>query len=64
MADLTIGFPVYNGGALLSRALESLLKQTYPDFVLHISDNGSTDDTARLCRQFAAQDAFLHVGGA
>jgi glycosyltransferase involved in cell wall biosynthesis len=56
MADLTIGFPVYNGGVLLSRALESLLKQTYPDFVLHISDNGSTDDTARLCRQFAAQD--------
>ena len=59
MPDLTIGFPVYNGDALLSRALQSLLKQTYRNFVLHISDNASTDDTPRLCRQFAAQDGRI-----
>jgi glycosyltransferase involved in cell wall biosynthesis len=54
--DLTIGFPVYNGAALLSRALASLLAQTHRDFILHISDNASNDGTAELCRQFAAQD--------
>jgi glycosyltransferase involved in cell wall biosynthesis len=54
MPDLTIGFPVYNGGVLLRRALE-LLNQTYRDFVPHISDNASTDET-QLCRQFAARD--------
>lgn len=55
-ADLTIGFPVYNGGELASRALKSLLGQTYGNFILHISDNASTDQTAALCQDFAAQD--------
>jgi glycosyltransferase involved in cell wall biosynthesis len=54
--NLTIGFPVYNGAALLSKALASLLAQTHRDFILHISDNASNDDTAELCQQFAAQD--------
>jgi glycosyltransferase involved in cell wall biosynthesis len=54
--NLTIGFPVYNGSPLLSRALASLLAQTHRDFILHISDNASNDDTAELCQQFAAQD--------
>src|ERR1700735_5195260 len=53
--DLTIGFPVYNGAALLSRALNSLLAQTHRDFILHISDNASNDGNAELWRQFAAQ---------
>jgi glycosyltransferase involved in cell wall biosynthesis len=57
--DLTIGFPVYNGGAMLSRALGSLLAQTYRDFVLHISDNASTDNTPAICRTFAAQDGRI-----
>src|SRR5271154_2227206 len=54
--DLTIGFPVSNGAALLGRALESLLAQTHRDFILHISDNASNDGTAELCQQFAARD--------
>jgi glycosyltransferase involved in cell wall biosynthesis len=53
---LTIGLPVYNGGSLLARAIDSLLGQSYTGFSLHISDNASTDETERICREAAARD--------
>lgn len=54
---LTIGLPVYNGGPVLRTTIESLLSQTFRDFVLLISDNASTDETEAICREFAARDA-------
>jgi glycosyltransferase involved in cell wall biosynthesis len=54
---LIIGLPVYNGEAYVSEAIESLLKQTYRDFELIISDNASTDATELICRNYAKQDS-------
>src|SRR5436190_5010540 len=48
--------PVYNGGATVEEALLSLLAQTFTDFDLLISDNGSTDETESICRRLAASD--------
>lgn len=48
--------PVYNGARYLRFALDSLLAQTLPDFELLISDNASTDDTERICLDYAARD--------
>ncbi len=53
---VSIGMPVYNGGAFIAETLGSLLSQTYRDFELIISDNASTDDTSDRCRAFAAAD--------
>ena len=53
---LSIGFPVYNGQRYLETTLSSILGQTFTDFVLTISDNGSTDATSEICREFAARD--------
>ena|SRR2546425_4629026 len=53
---VSIGLPVFNGEHLLRHAVESLLAQTYTDFELIISDNGSTDGTEAICRAYAAQD--------
>jgi GT2 family glycosyltransferase len=36
--------------------LDSLLAQTYADFVLVISDNASNDGTSDICRAYAASD--------
>ena len=55
-ARVSLGVPVYNGGRFLAESLESLLAQTYQDFEIVISDNGSTDDTAEICRAFAERD--------
>jgi glycosyltransferase involved in cell wall biosynthesis len=53
---LSIGLPVYNGEEFLGESLDALLAQTYRDFELIISDNASTDQTAEICRAYAARD--------
>lgn len=56
---ISIGMPVYNGSRYLVEALESLLAQTCGDFELIISDNASTDSTAEICQDYAANDARI-----
>lgn len=53
---VSIGLPVYNGERHLRGALESILGQTFGDFTLLISDNGSTDHTEEICREAARRD--------
>jgi glycosyltransferase involved in cell wall biosynthesis len=53
---VSIGVPVYNGAPFLTATLESLLAQTYTDIELIISDNGSCDETAAICRTYSARD--------
>lgn len=56
---VTIGLCVYNGAPTLRAALDSLLRQSFRNFELIISDNASTDDTELICREFAAQDGRI-----
>lgn len=56
---VTIGLPVYNGEPFLIETLASLLAQTFADFELVISDNGSTDRTEAICQRYAAKDARI-----
>jgi glycosyltransferase involved in cell wall biosynthesis len=53
---VSIGLPVYNGETYLAKTLDSLLAQTWTDFELIISDNGSTDKTEAICREYAAKE--------
>ena len=48
--------PVYNGGAFLRLAIESILKQDDPDFEFLLIDDCSTDQSAQIIRQYAASD--------
>ncbi len=56
---VTLGLPVYNGDKYLDEAIASLLDQTFDDFELLISDNGSTDRTEEICREWAGRDARI-----
>ena len=51
--------PVYNGQTYLAHTLDSVLAQTYTDFVLYITDNASTDRTAEICKEYAAKDSRI-----
>jgi glycosyltransferase involved in cell wall biosynthesis len=53
---VSIGVPVYNGANFLAGTLDSILAQTFCDFELIVSDNGSTDATEAICREYAARD--------
>lgn len=59
MPRVTIGMPVYNGERFIVETLESILAQTFKDFELVISDNGSTDTTEEICRRYAAKDTRI-----
>jgi glycosyltransferase involved in cell wall biosynthesis len=56
LARLTVGMPVRNGEKHIGIALDSLLKQSYRDWRLLISDNASTDDTRRICLEYCNRD--------
>jgi len=56
---VSIGMPVYNGERFISKALDSLLGQTFSDFELIISDNASTDGTAEICRDYERRDSRI-----
>ncbi len=56
---VSIGMPLYNAERYLRETLESVLSQTYREFELIISDNGSTDSTDAICREYAAKDSRI-----
>jgi cellulose synthase/poly-beta-1,6-N-acetylglucosamine synthase-like glycosyltransferase len=45
MTQLTIGIPVFNAMPYLRESIESILYQTYSDFVIVAVNDGSTDDS-------------------
>lgn len=62
MARIGVGVPTYNGGRYIRECLECLQNQTFEDFDVFISDNGSTDETSDICAEFARTDKrFRHV---
>jgi glycosyltransferase involved in cell wall biosynthesis len=56
---VSIGLPVFNGERYLAEALESLLKQTYSDFEIIISDNASSDATPQICQAYVERDSRI-----
>lgn len=59
--QISVALPVRNGANFLAEALDSILAQTFPDFVLHISDNASDDATPEILAAYVARDARVQV---
>ena len=56
---VSIGMPTYNCEKFIREAIDSLLRQTFIDFELIISDNASIDGTEAICREYAANDSRI-----
>jgi len=61
MVSVSVLMPVFNGEKYLGVAVESILAQTYPDFELVILDDGSTDGSLRMLRQFHRRDPRIRI---
>jgi glycosyltransferase involved in cell wall biosynthesis len=52
MTKVSVCIPTYNRSNYLKYSVNSVLNQTYPDFELIICDDGSTDDTPEVVKNF------------
>ena len=58
---ISVVIPVHNGAAYLREALESIITQTFQDFELLIMDDGSTDSTSKIIKDFAEKDHRIKI---
>lgn len=49
----------YNRTDLLKQAIESVLSQTYSQFLLHIIDDGSKEETRAIIQEYLGQDSRI-----
>lgn len=53
--------PVYNVEEYIGRCIDSILSQTYESIEIILVDDGSTDESGKLCDEYAAQDKRIRV---
>lgn len=58
---ITILIPAYNIERYISKCLRSVLAQTYKNLQIVIVDDGSSDNTLTIARQFAYKDKRIEV---
>src|SRR2546423_14323182 len=58
---ISICVPTYNGARYLKPCLDSALAQTFADFELLVVDDGSTDSTPDLARQYVGGDPRISI---
>ena len=51
----------YNYGRYIGEALESVLRQTYPNFEVVVSDDGSIDDSCEVVGQYCDRDKRIRL---
>lgn len=58
---LSIIVPVYNVEQYLPRCIDSILAQTFTDFELILVDDGSSDNSGKICDEYAEKDTRIIV---
>lgn len=55
MPKVSIVIPVYNGEKYLEEAIESALKQTYKNIEIIVVNDGSIDNTEKICEKYISK---------
>lgn len=58
---ISIIIPIYNAEKYLHRTIESVLKQTYGNYELILINDGSTDDSEKICYEYAKNSLNISV---
>lgn len=57
---VSIIVPVYNGQDYVRTCLNSIVEQMTDDYEVIIVDDGSTDDSGKICREYTEKDSRFH----
>ncbi len=58
---ISVIIPVYNVEKYLRRCLDSVIAQTYQNLEIICVDDGSVDESGKICDQYAVRDARIKV---
>ncbi|MCH5261291.1 MAG: glycosyltransferase [Lachnospiraceae bacterium] len=58
---VSVIIPVYNADSYLPECLDSVIGQTYSDLEIILIDDGATDNTGKICDQYADKDPRIRV---
>jgi len=61
MCKISVIIPAYNSEATIEMCVRSVLAQDFPSLEVIIVDDGSTDETLSLCRQFEDGDSRVRL---
>ena len=56
---ISVIVPIYNTEKYLARCIESILCQTYTNLEIILVDDGSTDNTAAIAREYAEKEKTI-----
>ena len=59
--QVTVLLPVFNAEGFLAEAIQSVLNQTLKDFELVLINDGSTDQSLEIMREYAHQDSRIRL---
>ncbi len=58
---ITVVIPVYNIDQFLPECLDSVINQSYTNLEILVVNDGSTDDSLRICNEYASKDDRIQV---
>lgn len=61
MSKVSIIIPVYNVEKYLSQCLDSVINQTYKDIEIICVDDGSTDNSLKILKEYAQKDSRICI---
>ena len=61
VARISVIVRVYKVEPYLQRCVDSILTQTFTDFDLILIDDGSPNQCAQICEEYAITDSRVHV---
>lgn len=61
MAKISVIIPIYNAEVYLENCLESIKNQSFTDYEVLLIDDGSTDNSGKICDVFATKDFRFQV---
>lgn len=58
---LSVIVPIYNAEVFLNRCINSILKQTYQNLEIILVNDGSTDNSLKICQMYKSMDDRIAV---